>query len=67
MTDSISLMAAGEIRDALAAVARGDLPTVAHALMSIDPDSWRAVERRLATLGSSLPDLVRAAQGEQAE
>ncbi|MGW7083318.1 hypothetical protein ACWGH2_07425 [Streptomyces sp. NPDC054871] len=66
MSDSISLMAAGEIRDALTAAARGDLPAAAHALMSIDPASWQAMEHRLAALGSSLPDLVRAAQGEQA-
>lgn len=66
MTDSISLMAAGEIRDALTAAARGDLPAAAHALMSIDAESWRAVEGRLAALGGSLPDLVRTVRGEQA-
>ncbi|UUN28211.1 hypothetical protein [Streptomyces sp. FIT100] len=58
MTDRITLMAAGELRTALEATARGDLPAAAAALMSIDPTSWQAIEHRLTVLGGSLPELL---------
>ncbi|WP_433572839.1 hypothetical protein [Streptomyces sp. CA-251247] len=64
MTDRITLMAAGELRTALEAQARGDLPTAAAALMSIDPASWQAIEHRLNTLGGTLPALLTTARGE---
>ncbi|NGO67471.1 hypothetical protein [Streptomyces boncukensis] len=57
-SDHISLMAAGELRDALTALGRGDHATAASALMAIDPDSWHAIERRLAALGGPLPELL---------
>ncbi|MGW7364639.1 hypothetical protein ACWGI8_14715 [Streptomyces sp. NPDC054841] len=58
MTDRITLMAAGELRTALEAIARGDLPTAAAALVSIDLSSWQAIEHRLTVLGGSLPELL---------
>ncbi|MFJ6633331.1 hypothetical protein ACIQMR_18360 [Streptomyces sp. NPDC091376] len=66
MTDPITLMAAGELRTALEATARGDLPAAAAALMSIDPTSWQAIERRLTVLGGSLPELLATIGGEAA-
>jgi len=54
----ITLMAAGELRDALAALERGDRTTALAALMAIDTDSWQAIEQRLATLGGNLPQLL---------
>ncbi|MFI1465627.1 hypothetical protein [Streptomyces wuyuanensis] len=66
MTDPITLMAAGELRTALEATARGDLPTAAAALMSIDPTSWQAIEHRLTVLGGSLPELLATIGGEAA-
>jgi hypothetical protein len=56
----ITLMAAGDLRDALAAHQRGDTPAAVHALLAIDAASWRAVEARLSALGGSLPDLLTA-------
>ncbi|MFI1183333.1 hypothetical protein ACH4UT_27815 [Streptomyces sp. NPDC020799] len=53
-----SLMAAGELRTALEAHARGDLPTAIGALMSIDTASWQAIEERLHSLGAALPALL---------
>ncbi|UUN28573.1 hypothetical protein [Streptomyces sp. FIT100] len=58
MTEPITLMAAGELRTALEATARGDLQAAAAALMSIDPTSWQAIEHRLTVLGGSLPELL---------
>ncbi|GAA4671819.1 hypothetical protein GCM10023347_27250 [Streptomyces chumphonensis] len=58
MTDRITLMAAGELRDAVDAVQRGDTAAAAHALASIDPESWRAIEDRLAALGGSIAALT---------
>ncbi|MFI1968230.1 hypothetical protein [Streptomyces cinnamoneus] len=55
---AISLMAAGNLRDALAAHARGDVPAAISALMSIDPESWQAIEHRLARLGATTADLL---------
>ncbi len=56
-TDRITLMAAGELRDAIDAHRRGDTTAAVHALLSIDPDSWRAIEARLNTLGGSIAEL----------
>ncbi|WP_424891181.1 hypothetical protein [Streptomyces sp. XH2] len=55
---AITLMAAGHLRDALNAHGRGDLPTAISALMSIDPESWQAIEHRLALLGGTATDLL---------
>ncbi|MFF7202058.1 MULTISPECIES: hypothetical protein [unclassified Streptomyces] len=63
MTDRITLMAAGELRTALEAHARGDLPAAAAALMSIDPASWQAIEQRLKRLGGTLPELLATVRG----
>ncbi|MFD7443284.1 hypothetical protein [Streptomyces sp. NPDC059909] len=66
MADRIALMAAGELRTALEATARGDLATAAAALMSIDPASWQAIEHRLTVLGGSLPELLATVGGDAA-
>lgn len=57
----ITLMAAGELRNAIDAISRGDRAAAAAAVMSIDAESWQAIETRLAALGDSLPDLLTAA------
>ncbi|WP_049581038.1 hypothetical protein [Streptomyces sp. SBT349] len=54
----ITLMAAGELRDAINAHHRGDTAAAVHALMSIDPDSWHAIETRLAAMGGTIPELL---------
>ncbi|OEV04013.1 hypothetical protein AN219_37605 [Streptomyces nanshensis] len=54
----ITLMAAGELRDALAAFERGEHVAAVSGLMAIDPASWQAIESRLADLGASLPELI---------
>lgn len=64
MNERITLMAAGELRDALAAHARGDVPAALGALMSIDPESWQAIEHRLAALGGNLPEVLTTLRGE---
>lgn len=56
--ERITLMAAGELRAALAAFERGEHVAAVSGLMAIDPDSWRAIEARLADLGGSLPELL---------
>ncbi|MEV8476555.1 hypothetical protein [Streptomyces sp. NPDC051173] len=61
-----SLMAAAELRTALEAHARGDLPAAIGALMSIDTASWQAIEERLRSLGAALPALLATARGEAA-
>ncbi|MCP9207103.1 hypothetical protein [Streptomyces cucumeris] len=66
MNGHISLMAAGELRDALAARERGDLPAAVNALMNIDPESWQAIETRLVALGGDLPQLLTAVRGDVA-
>ncbi|MCF6525668.1 hypothetical protein [Streptomyces sp. JJ36] len=58
MTDHITLMAAGELREALAALRRGDRGAAVAGLMAIDPQSWHAIEKRLSSLGGSLPELL---------
>ncbi|MBQ1118586.1 hypothetical protein [Streptomyces sp. B15] len=63
--ERISLMAAGELRDAFTALERGDRGTAVASLMAIDPDSWRAIEHRLTTLGGSVADLIRALEPQQ--
>ena len=54
----ITLMAAGELRDALAAHQRGDTTAALYGLMSIDAESWQAIETRLAALGGTLAELL---------
>lgn len=60
----ITLMAAGDLRDALTAHQRGDTPAAVYGLLAIDPDSWTAIQARLATLGGSLPELLTALRPE---
>lgn len=55
----VSLMAAGELRDALTALHHGDTVAALHGLMSIDPESWTAIEDRLNALGVDLGHLSR--------
>jgi len=57
-TGRITLMAAGELRDALDAHQRGDTTAALYGLMSIDADSWQAIEQRLAALGGTLAQLL---------
>lgn len=64
MSQHPTLMAAGELREALQAHARGDVPTAVGALMSIDAASWQAIEHRLAILGGSLPQLLNDVREE---
>lgn len=61
MPARITLMAAGELRDALAALQRSDLPAAAGAVAAIDPESWQTITDRLAELGGSLPELLATA------
>lgn len=53
-TGRISLMAAGELREAIAAHHRGDRA----ALASIDPAGWHAIEQRVAAAHVPLTDLA---------
>ncbi|WP_329148418.1 hypothetical protein OIU91_20235 [Streptomyces sp. NBC_01456] len=58
----ISLMASGELRDALTAIEEGKGPAAIAALMAIDTESWHAIEHRLAgVIGSDLRELLFAA------
>lgn len=52
---AVSMSAVGHFREALEAMQHGDRVTVASALMAIDPQSWQAIEARLAILGTTLP------------
>ncbi|MGI5348801.1 hypothetical protein ACQEU8_11480 [Streptomyces sp. CA-250714] len=54
----ITLMAAGELRDALTAAQRGNRSAAVASLMAIDADSWQAISDRLNALGGSLPELL---------
>lgn len=55
----ISLMASGELRDALTAIEEGKGPAAIAALMAIDPASWQAIEHRLqAVIGTDLRALL---------
>lgn len=58
--EHVTLMAAGELRAALAALEQGDHVTAASSLMAIDAISWHAIERRLVTVGGSLSELLAA-------
>ncbi|MFC4515389.1 MULTISPECIES: hypothetical protein [Streptomyces] len=61
----ISLMASGELRDALTAIEEGKGPAAVAALMAIDPVSWQAIEERLVGLvGSDLRSLLLKTAGE---
>jgi hypothetical protein len=62
----ITLMAAGELRDALDAHQRGDTAAAVYGLMSIDPESWQAIETRLAALGGTLTELLNPQSGDPA-
>ncbi len=57
----ISLMALAELRDVLTALELGQAPTAITALMAIDPESWQAIEHRLAALGGDLRQLLERA------
>jgi hypothetical protein len=58
----ISLMACGELRDALTAIEEGKTPAAVAALMAIDPASWHGIEKRLtAMVGNDLRTLLLAA------
>ncbi|WP_328914646.1 MULTISPECIES: hypothetical protein [unclassified Streptomyces] len=57
----LSFMAVGDLRDALTALERGEGPTAIAALMSIDAESWRVVEHRLAVVGGDLRQLLERA------
>lgn len=58
----ISLMASGELRDALTAIEEGKGPAAVAALMAIDAESWHAIEHRLAAvIGGDLRSLLLAA------
>lgn len=60
----ISLMALGDLRDALTALELGQGPAAITALMAIDAESWQAVEQRLAAVGGDLHRLLdRAGNG----
>ncbi|MFC5719607.1 hypothetical protein ACFP1Z_05365 [Streptomyces gamaensis] len=61
----ISLMASGELRDALTAIEHGKGPAAVAALMAIDPVSWQAIEQRLtAVIGSDLRSLLLGMAGD---
>ncbi|MEU8350289.1 hypothetical protein [Streptomyces sp. NPDC048845] len=64
MPERITLMAAGELRDALDVHARGDTTAAVYGLLSIDPDSWQAIAERLAAVGGTLPELLDRVKGE---
>jgi hypothetical protein len=53
-------MAVTELRTALEAHADGDLTAAVTALMSIDAESWGAIESRLSALGSGVAELLKA-------
>ncbi|MFE4174220.1 hypothetical protein ACFRR7_19585 [Streptomyces sp. NPDC056909] len=60
----ISLMAAGELRDALKAIGEGRGPAAVASLMAIDSASWQAIEQRLvAVVGNDLRALLLSAAG----
>ncbi|GHG60509.1 hypothetical protein [Streptomyces griseocarneus] len=60
----ISLMAAGELRDALTAIEEGKGPAAIAALMAIDSASWQAIEQRLTALvGADLRELLLKGAG----
>ncbi|MCX4828730.1 hypothetical protein OG746_08330 [Streptomyces sp. NBC_01016] len=65
MSQHPTLMAAGELRAALEAHARGDVPATVAALMSIDATSWNAIRDRLAALGGTLPQLLDTIERER--
>ncbi|MBD0736186.1 hypothetical protein [Streptomyces sp. CBMA29] len=57
----ISLMAISELRDVLTALELGQGPTAVAGLMAIDPESWQAIEQRLAAVGGDLRTVLQAA------
>jgi hypothetical protein len=63
-SEHITLMAAGELRTALDAFERGQTAAAVSGLMAIDPDSWHAIETRLAALGRSIPELLNAVRSQ---
>ncbi|MDH6705331.1 hypothetical protein P3T27_002041 [Kitasatospora sp. MAA19] len=55
---TIRPLAATHLREALQAAADHQPTTALAALMHIDPDSWQAIEHRLAALGTDLLDVL---------
>ncbi|MFG2903949.1 hypothetical protein ACIQOW_07555 [Kitasatospora sp. NPDC091335] len=55
---TIRPLAATHLREALQAAADREPATALAALMHIDPDSWQAIEHRLAALGTDLLDVL---------
>lgn len=49
-----ALMAAAELRDALAAIEAGDRPAAAYHLMSIPAADWAEIETRLGPVAGLL-------------
>ncbi|MEU6340677.1 hypothetical protein ABZ883_06970 [Streptomyces sp. NPDC046977] len=60
----ISLTAAGDLRDAIDAHHRGDTAAALYGLMSIDPESWHAIQARLNALGGTLAELLNTPKGD---
>lgn len=64
----ISLMASAELRDALTAIEEGKGAAAVAALMSIDVDSWQAIEGRLVPLlGTGIRALLLGAAQDGTE
>lgn len=64
--DHVPLMAAVELRTALEAHRDGDVPGMVTALLSIDPQSWQAIERRLKLLDcGSVNELLAGIERQQ--
>ncbi|MFJ2957058.1 hypothetical protein [Streptomyces sp. NPDC087270] len=57
----LSLMAVGDLRDALTALQLGQAPNAIASLMAIDAESWKAIEHRLAAVGGDLRQLLERA------
>ena len=59
MKPRITYLAAGHLRDAIKAQARGDTAEAMRSLMCIDPLSWRLMQERMAELGGGpLSDIL---------
>ena len=61
----ITLMAAASLRDALNAAQRGETAAATAGLMSIDADSWQAIQQRIASLGGSVPGILADLSDQQ--
>ncbi|MER8186509.1 hypothetical protein [Kitasatospora sp. NPDC094015] len=60
---TIRPLAAVHLRDAMTATANHDGPAALAALMHIDPDSWHAINHRLAQLGTDILTALTTAAG----